>query len=321
MIEKKATEIALNYLLHQDFPQLIKWFTVNRVDMIKAGCLAVGGEISNLSEAITAVCCIHMGIKIIDDLIDEDQRGIQAEVGVGQAANAAYIYQATGIKIILDSNYSYDQKMKVIDYLIHFSKITSIGQYYDATQISTINNFYHALELKSGPLFGDCMRIGAVVSNATEEETQTLYQLGVIYGYLIQLNDDLSDTFATPASNDWLPNRTNLPLLYASNLPHEKQIRFNQIRNQVFDSETMLAEAQQILISSGAYFKVIEDIIWQSHLFRELLEKSSLKNKQPLEELFIELMDPVIKKINKLKLTFDYQELESWVINRRRQNA
>ena len=321
MIEKKAINIAIARLKNKEFPQLIDWFSVNRVDMLKAGCLAVGGDLETLPDAIAAVCCIHMGIKIIDDLIDEDQRGIHVNVGVGQAANAAYIYHATGIQIILDSSYPVHQKIKVIESLVHFAKKTSIGQYYDATQIFVPNNFYHALKLKSGPLFGDCMRIGAIVNNATEEEAYALYQLGVIYGYLIQLNDDLSDTFATPASNDWLPNRTNLPLLYASLTSHEKQARFNQIRDKVFESETILKEAQQILISSGAYFKVIEDIIWQAHLFRELLSNATLKNKQPLEELLIELMNPVIKKIDSLGLSFEYSELESWVIDRRRQNA
>lgn len=320
MIEKKAIEIALNYLNDDDFPQLTNWFTVNRVDMLKAGCAAVGGNISNLAEAIAAVCCVHMGIKIIDDLIDEDKRGIHQQVGVGQAANAAYIYQATGLKIIMESSYSLPQKMDVITYLIHFANKTSIGQYYDATQITSINNFFHALELKSGPLFGDCMRIGAAVSGANEIEVNSLYELGVIYGYLIQLNDDLSDTFEAPASNDWLPNRTNLPILFASEIEHENKERFNQIRNQVFNSEEILAEAQQILISSGAYYKVIDEIIWQAHQFRDLLSKSSLKNKQPLEELLVELMNPVIKKINKLNLSFEYKELENWVINRRRQN-
>ena len=321
MVEQKAYNLAIKYLENEDFPQITDWFTVNRVDMLKAGCLAVDGNIHSLIDGIAAVCCIHMGIKIIDDLIDQDDRGIHKEIGVAQASNAAYIYQATGIQIIVESSLPAKIKLKTIEYLIHFAKMTSIGQYFDATQLNNQKDFFHALSLKSGPLFGDCMRIGGVINGATQQESQSLYDLGVIYGYLIQLNDDLSDTFGKPASNDWLPNRTNLPLIYASQNPHEKQKRFNQIRNRVFDSEDILMEAQQILISSGAYFKVIEDIIWQSNKFQTLLDKTQLKNKQPLQELLDELMHPVIQKINTLNLTYKYDQLEDWVIQRRRENA
>lgn len=321
MIEKQAHQLALKYLETKDFPQLQKWFTINRVDMLKAGCLAVGGDIDTLKEGIAAVCCVHMGIKIIDDLIDEDKRGIQHEVGVSQAANAAYIYQATAYKIIVEASMPTQTKLHIIDDLIHFGKTTSIGQYYDASQIKTIEDYYHALSLKSGPLFGDCMRIGATLNGATVTEADQLYQLGVIYGYLIQLNDDLSDTFAKPASNDWLPNRTNLPILYASQLEHQKKERFNQIRDLVLHSDDYLEEAQSILISSGAYFKVIEEIIVQSTIFQEKLDRSILKNKQPLQELLDELMSPVRSKINSLGLSYNYDQLSRWIIERRGQDA
>lgn len=322
MLEEKVRTLAIKFLEDSDFPHLAQWFTVNRIDMLKAGCAAVNGKQELLVDATAAVCCVHMGIKIIDDIIDEDQRGIQKELGIGQAANAAYIYQASAYKIILESNYPTSVKMKIINYLIHFAKVTSIGQFYDATQIETEQDFFHALSLKSGPLFGDCLRIGAAINpSATEQEIEILYNLGVIYGYLIQLNDDLSDTFKTPASNDWLPNRTNLPILYASNTSHEKQGRFKKIRNQVLENKEKLHEAQQILISSGAYFKVIEDIIWQAHLFRQLLIPADIENKQPLETLLNELMEPVKNKINSLNLTYSFEELQRWVINRRGQDT
>lgn len=321
MIEEKAIELAKSYLITNDFPQLIEWFTVNRVDMLKAGCVSVNGDEETLIPGIAAVCCVHMGIKIIDDLIDEDLRGIQKKIGVGQAANAAYIYQATGYQIITESNLTLEIKLKVLESLLHFAKITSIGQYYDAVYVQNKKDYFHALSLKSGPLFGDCMRIGGLLNDASKIETNTLYQLGVYYGYLIQLNDDLSDIFALPASNDWLPNRNNLPLIYASENNHPKQKRFLEIRNLTLQSNEFLEEAQQIIISSGSYLNVIEDIIWQAHIFQQLLNESDLKNKQPLQGLLVELISPIQYKINSFDLSFSYQELVNWVIKTRRNKS
>jgi Geranylgeranyl pyrophosphate synthase len=70
------------------------------------------------------------------------------------------------------------------------------------------------------------MRIGAISTNATDEEVAKFAQLGEYLGLCFQLRDDIFDYFTNsigkPTGNDIREGKVTLPLLYAlKNAPEE----------------------------------------------------------------------------------------------------
>jgi len=56
------------------------------------------------------------------------------------------------------------------------------------------------VQTKSSPFFGMALQIGALLGGASIETAKRLKELGNLYGEMIQVHDDLSDTLAVPAT-------------------------------------------------------------------------------------------------------------------------
>jgi len=89
--------------------------------------------------------------------------------------------------------------------------------------------------------------VGALLGNASHQVAVSLRGLGILIGEIVQISDDLSDAFQTPASPDWTQGRPSLPILYASTADHPDRARFMDLLLQGDDPQA-LREAQQILV-------------------------------------------------------------------------
>jgi geranylgeranyl pyrophosphate synthase len=88
---------------------------------------------------------------------------------------------------------------------------------------------------------------------------------------LIQVEDDLNDALKTPANADWHEGRNNLLVLYASTVDHSERDRFIALRQHIDDPEA-LAEAQQILIRSGAVSYAMYNMMQRNRAMLTMLE-------------------------------------------------
>ncbi len=122
------------------------------------------------------------------------------------------------------------------------------GQQYDMdfetrTDV-TESEYIEMIRLKTGVLIGACLKIGAIIGGATNENAENIYDFGVKLGICFQLQDDWLDVFGDqkefgkPIGGDILNNKKTFLLINALNnleaqeknelIDWTKQKKFNQ---------------------------------------------------------------------------------------------
>ena len=86
------------------WPELSDFFkqSVSRVkwDFPLLACQAVGGEPAAGTSGAAAIACIQLSLVLVDDMLDQDPRGVHVQVGEGVAANLAFALQAAAFHVI-----------------------------------------------------------------------------------------------------------------------------------------------------------------------------------------------------------------------------
>lgn len=257
-----------------------------------ATCRAVGGSEQDAIPATAAIGCLQIAIVIIDDMLDGEAVGLHKEIGEAAAANLAASFQAAGLAAILCSPASPEIKAALLENLNRMMSATTLGQYWDTQNPDTESGYWAVVRAKSAPFFGSAFLCGALLGRADKDTAAALKRLGEIYGILIQLHDDANDALAVPADTDWLSGRQSLPLLYALHTGHPDQERFATLRYQVED-EAALAEAQGILVRSGAISYVIYQLLEYHQEASRILRSLPLAPGNEVELLFRNVMQPV----------------------------
>lgn len=263
-------------------------------------CEAVGGQAEAAIPAVKAITCAHMAIILIDDILDEDPRGVYRQIGTGRAANLASGLFGLGAKLILESNCKERAAAAV-----QFSNLvldTACGQSLDIQNLQTEEGYWQVAHAKSSPYFSAALSIGALFGGASLETAQGLHAIGEIYGEIMQIHDDLNDCLAMPANVDWLQSKAPLPILFAQIVHHPLRDRFLSIRLKV-DDPVLLQEAQQILVSSGAISYCVNEIALRSAKAKTLLSGLDLQTPDLILQLLDEAMAPVDRLHEKLRAT------------------
>lgn len=254
-------------------------------------CLAVGASEGRARTAVAAITCAHMSIILIDDLLDEDPRGAHHKIGVGRAANLAAALNALGTAVLMDSK---DCPQPLVAAIILNTMIanTAYGQELDVQNTHTEEAYWAVTRSKSSPYFAAALQLGALFGGANLEITNGLGRFGEIFGEIMQIHDDLNDSLAVPANVDWAQGRAPLPLLFAELVDHSQRQRFMELRPQVADPDA-LAEAQAILVSSGAISYCVNELIQRQKLAERVLADIKLADSAPLYALLQQAIAPV----------------------------
>jgi geranylgeranyl pyrophosphate synthase len=278
-----------------DLAQLVQRSAANKPPhwrMAARACLAAGGTLAQAIPAVAAMSAHFLAIVLIDDLLDEDPKGQHHIVGVGAAANMASALQAVGYEAIARASLPAPVQASIYIRFNAMTQQTALGQYLDAQNPCDEASYWQVTRTKSSPYFATALAVGALVGSASEEVAAQLEEIGALYGEIVQINDDLNDALATPADPDWQRGRFSLPILYATLVPHAERARFLALRPQVGESWT-LAEAQDILVRSGAISYGIEQLLVRGQRAEEMLAALSLPQRAPLDEMLRDLLEPV----------------------------
>jgi len=263
---------------------------------------ALSGGVEQTIPAMAAIACLHISIILIDDMLDNDPRGEQFNIGLPMTANLATAFQALGFEVIHRSELAPHSKLVVLESLNAMVRKTAFGQYLDGSNSIDESTYWQIIQLKSSPFFGAALQVGGLFGGASIEVSEQLKQLGCLYGECIQMHDDLNDSLAVPANSDWLLNRAPLPILFAQVVKHPDRERFLALRREIKDLKN-LTEAQTILVRCGAVSYCLDRILAKQKEAISLLKTIPLTNKAILEKLFAELIIPVQGLLNTVNST------------------
>lgn len=175
-----------------------------------------------------------------------------------------------------------------------FSKIPNVKGWDVNTAIEDEETYWKIVRAKSSPFFSTAFEIGALVGGAPLELAARIRELGVIYGMMIQIHDDLDDTLAVPAKPDWNTGRAPLPILFAQVVDHPSRSRFGELRPHARRQVSALEEAQQILIECGAVSYCIHELLERHEKARELVSTLPIERQDVMENVFEDIIQPVL---------------------------
>jgi len=179
-------------------------------DLPGLACRAVGGDISLVVPAAAAIACMQVSIILVDDMLDHDPRGEHLRSGTGPTANLALAYQALAFRLVERMEVREEVRTAISASLAWLALNTALGQHWDAQNLKGEENYWKVVRAKSTPFYGAALHIEALLGGASPEVADRLKDLGIIFGEIIQLHDDLLDAFQVPANPDWIQGRNNL---------------------------------------------------------------------------------------------------------------
>jgi geranylgeranyl pyrophosphate synthase len=277
-------------------------------DIVSQACVGVGGTIEQALPGVAAIGCLQIAILIIDDVLDRDPHGIYRKMGEGGAANLASSFQSAGLQAILNEDLPAGTKIAVVNSLNEMMGTTALGQMRDVRGVDNEADYWDVVREKSSPYCSAALYVGALLGGASVEIGEQIRELGVVYGELLQIHDDLRDTLKTPAGPDWLNWHPTLPILYAQAVDHPQRERFTVLRETIAEPES-LREAQTILIRCGAISYCLDQLVRRYQKAKALLAEIDLANPGSFGLLFEDMIEPARGMIKALGATNQLDEL------------
>lgn len=213
--KNKATNKMLKWLLSEKGKQL-------RPRFLLASAFYFNCD-SDVSECAAIIELIHMATLVHDDVIDKSdfRRGklsIQKKFG---AKSAVYLGDYIMFSILRKTKLSKEVYKIILDGIadVYDGEMGQDEKLYDLT--ITQEQYISNIKGKTATLYGLSTKLGAFLSGATPQMVEKFEKIGIIYGILFQINDDLLDILSQinetgkPVFQDFYNGIYTLPVIMA----------------------------------------------------------------------------------------------------------
>ncbi len=167
-----------------------------------AACDLFGGDIQCAMQAATGIELFHNFTLLHDDIMDKaDMRRGNETVHKKWNSNVAILSGDTMFALSYRQICStkHTQLPHILETFTQSAVEVCEGQQYDmdfeTSDHVSISEYLNMIRLKTAVLLGSSLKIGALIGNASDEQTQLLYDFGVNIGIAFQLKDDFLDAF------------------------------------------------------------------------------------------------------------------------------
>ena len=164
---------------------------------------------------------------------------------------------------------------------------------FESREEVSIDEYIEMIRLKTSVLLGCALEFGAIVSNATEKDSELIYEFGQNLGIAFQIQDDILDLFGDPEKfgkqigGDIISNKKTILLLKA--IESASELGSNEVFNmmKLTDSGIKINAAKSLFTSLGVVDFAREQMaFYQRKAIKALDEISVLsENKKILIDL------------------------------------
>ncbi len=196
----------------------------------------------------TAIELIHTASLVHDDILDQSKirRGVStANVKYGPQIAVLlgdYLF-AKAFQLVAENHYG-DEVSLVLSKLVKNLCIGEISQDRSLFQVPSLTKYYDKINLKTAVFLASCCRLGGIVAELNDRETDSLTTYGVNLGLAFQIVDDLLDFFGDSnmtgkaLGGDLKSGVITLPVLRALQVSDKSELlREIVTRNNVSDAD------------------------------------------------------------------------------------
>ena len=181
----------------------------------------------------TALELIHTASLVHDDIIDtsKKRRGVEtanSKYGAQIAVLVGDWLFAKAFQLVAENDYG-NQVQLTLSNLVKNLCVGEIRQDRSLFEIPTMSEYYTRINLKTAIFLSSCCRLGAIVSEMTERESENLTAYGSGLGLAFQIIDDLLDFFGDekitgkPHGGDLKSGVITLPVIRALEMSDEAE--------------------------------------------------------------------------------------------------
>lgn len=214
------------------------------------------------------------GIKIIDDIQDEEPRCLAADVGATAALNVAMGALAWSLELTAGLPLPEASWRAAANAIGRGLRETATGQSLESTAVPQFESYWNLVDRKTTPLVATALELGALAAGAEPLRAAALTQMAVPLGRILQIGDDCHDALG-PDASDWRAPHLNLLMLYGLSGPDGHELAA-LLRN----AETLPA-AQIWLLRHGALAYAVQAQLSTVQTLLARIEALNLPNPQP----------------------------------------
>jgi octaprenyl-diphosphate synthase len=202
---------------------------------------------------------IHTATLVHDDIIDEAQTRRGRPAANTQWGNSKCVLAGDWLYMQAFKIAVQERNFRVLDVLIDLTQQMVEGELLQIEKLGkciTIEEHFDLIYRKTACLFAVCMRLGAILAGATEEEERRVGEYGRSLGMAFQIVDDVLDLTASeevlgkPVASDLREGKVTMAVVHALErcTPEERKLVETVLRERAFISvchEQILAMLQR----------------------------------------------------------------------------
>ncbi len=270
---------------------------------------ALEGNESDALPLAAALACVQMSIILVDDILDDDPRGYHLSMGSGRAANLALGLQAAAHLVLKRGSIVSERLPALGNCLQAMALATAAGQEMDVGLISGEDDYWHLVRAKSTPFYATAFELGAIAAGASSQQCATINEVGMLFGEIIQLLDDLDDAFEVPAKPDWTRQNNNLVILFAKTANHASREEFVGLLKEIHTIDK-LKRAQEICIQAGSVSYCIYQIMSRIVQVKQCLKQSNIPFPDSILGVFRHHLLPLKYLLNRIGVEIPVEMME-----------
>jgi geranylgeranyl diphosphate synthase type II len=269
-VEPQNLYAPVNYIMSQEGKRI-------RPQLVLLAAELFGAKAEEAFYPATAFEMLHNFTLIHDDIMDNApiRRGretIYKKWNSNIAILSGDVLASMAMQQLLRTPCAPEILIKMSELFIQTSVEICEGQQYDldfeAQEEVAIDEYLNMIRLKTAVMLAGCLKIGAILANASEHDQDALYRFGINLGLAFQLVDDLLDVYADTeifgkeVGGDIQANKKTYPYLlalqkanktqkaqlqhYFSSNHYDKKEKFNAVKT-IFDELRCKEETEKII--------------------------------------------------------------------------